>query len=134
MYITLPSTINHQTTQLHLRAMHISYSYMLGPCTITSMLKYHTSHFSAFYSHDSLLALHELWQWSHNFGKGQELLPSHLYALQNQFLLLESRTDSEIFVYLQACFKHSNLRVLSLSQSARSLTHNRNYTAYWRSK
>ena len=56
--------------------------------------QYHTSHFSTFYSHDSLLAVHEIWQWSHILqrpGKGQELLPSHLYVLQNQCLLLESR-------------------------------------------
>ena len=38
LYITLPSVINRQTTRLHLRAMYNTYSYMWGPCIITSTL------------------------------------------------------------------------------------------------
>ena len=39
IYITLPSIIDHQTIQLRLRAMYNTYSYMWGPCIITSILK-----------------------------------------------------------------------------------------------
>ena len=37
-YITLPSVIDHQPIQLHLRAMYNTYNYMWGPCIITSTL------------------------------------------------------------------------------------------------
>ena len=49
IYITVPSVINHQTTQLHLRAMYNTYSYMWGPCIITSTLKVPLA-ISAFYT------------------------------------------------------------------------------------
>ena len=72
-----------------------TYSYM-GSCIITIVLKVPLAIFLHLHSHDSLLAVHELWQRSHILqrpSKGPERLPSHLYVLQNQLLPLESRTD-----------------------------------------
>ena len=74
-----------------------TYSYMWGPCIITSTLTVPLA-ISLHFTHDSLLVVHELCQWSHilqRSGKGQERLSSHLYFLQYQFLPLENRADFE---------------------------------------
>ena len=80
------------------------------------------------HSHDSLLGVHEYWQWNHilqRSRKGLERLPF-------QFPLFESRADIRKFVHLQTCYSvimihYSNLRALSFSQNRWPLTHNGNY-------
>ena len=80
------------------------------------------------HSHDSLLGVHEYWQWNHNLqrsGKGLE-------RLLFQFPLFESRADIQKFVHLQTCYSvimihYSNLRALSFNQNGWPLTHNGNY-------
>ena len=133
-YVTLPSVINHQTTQLHLRAMYNTYSYMWGPCIITSTLTVPLAislHYtqSWFTSCSSFLAVESHSTKARQRSRAATIPPVHL--TKSIFTTWKQSRFWKIFApsSLPICYHGSPFKFKGaiIERKWRPLTHNRHY-------